>query len=81
MYNWNDVEVEQKIAQERYQSIVEGRRVARARQRAKTGDVTVSPSARLLGFFGDLLVSWGCALQERRGPDGTAAVCRSGAAG
>lgn len=27
MYNWNDIEVEQKIAQERYQVIVQGRQI------------------------------------------------------
>jgi len=76
MYNWNDVEVEQKIAQERYQSIIEGRRVARTQQRTTH---RLSAAGRLLGWLGDLLVVWGCALQKRRGSDSTTAVCHSAA--
>ena len=75
MYNWNDVEVARMIAQERYQRIVEGRRVDRVRQRATAKD-PVSPSFdRLLIWLGELLVGWGCALQNRRRSDFQAAVC------
>ena len=80
MYNWNDIRVEQEIAQERYQQVIEARRVARARRR-QTGDAGITSSARLLGWFGDLLVRWGCFLQKRRGPDYQAAVCHPGTAG
>lgn len=80
MYNWNDVRVEQEIAQERYQPIVEARRVVRV-QRADVADGRISWSNRLLGLLGDFLVRWGCALQKRRGPDVQSAVCHSGAAG
>ena len=75
MYNWNDVEVEQKIAQERYESIVEGRRVEQARSKETADFPTSSTSRRLLGWIGDLLVSWGCALQKQRDPDFQAAAC------
>ena len=63
MYNWNDIEVEQKIAQERYQSIIEGRRIARARRRATDGSPVASAGGRLSGWLGDLLIRWGCALR------------------
>lgn len=80
MYNWNDVRVEQEIAQERYQQIVKARRVGRVRQR-QTAAAEISTSGRLLGWLGDRMVRWGCALQKRRGPDFQSAVCHSGAAG
>ena len=75
MYNWNDVEVARMIAQERYQRLAEGRRVDRARKRARDNDRVVTSYGRLLGWLGEVLVSWGCALQNRRGSDLQAAAC------
>ena len=80
MYNWNDVKVEQEIAQERYRQIVEARRVARAR-RDDMSTGRISWPNQLLGWLGDFLVRWGCALQKRRGPDFQSAVCHSGIVG
>lgn len=80
MYNWNDVRVEQEIAEERYERIVEARHVARV-QREDMADGRISWPNRLLGLFGDFLVRWGCALQKRRGPDVQSAICRSATAG
>ncbi len=47
MINWNDIKVEQEIAQERYQQIIEARQVARALEKEQP-KVT----------FGDQLRNW-----------------------
>lgn len=36
MINWNDIKVEQEIAQERYEQIIQARQVARALKKEQT---------------------------------------------
>lgn len=38
MFNWNDIIVEQKIAQERYQEIVQAKQIARAEREQGDSD-------------------------------------------
>jgi len=37
MINWNDIRVEQEIAQERYQTIIQGRQLDQVRSERKKG--------------------------------------------
>ena len=60
MYNWNDLKVEQEIAQERYQIIIEGRTIkTTGKQQAST------VYDRFLHWLGHQLVTWGNHLQLR----------------
>ena len=56
--NWYDVEVEEKIAQERYQVIVEGHRIQ------KHIPAGPSISAQFLNWIGNSLVGLGQQLQR-----------------
>ncbi len=58
MINWNDIRVEQQIAQERYQAIIQTRR----QQVPATVKLTLYP--RLLNWFGQRLIAWGHKLQQ-----------------
>jgi len=53
MINWNDIRVEQQIAQERYQTVIE------SRQRPATTPLL----PKLRGWLGTQLIAWGHTLQ------------------
>lgn len=61
MYNFNDIQVEQEIAQERYQDIIRSRKIARALKQADRTD----PHQRILNWIGQQLVSIGRSLQTQ----------------
>ena len=56
MVNWNDVRVEQEIAQERYEVIVRGRQLTQARQQKTRHD----HYARFRDWLGTQLIGLGC---------------------
>lgn len=56
MFNWNDVHVEQEIAQERYEVIVRGRQLAQARQQKKRND----HYTRFRNWLGAQVIGLGC---------------------
>ncbi|HEX6385600.1 MAG TPA: hypothetical protein VF177_13095 [Anaerolineae bacterium] len=58
MMNWHDVEVEEKIAQERYRVIVEGRRVQ------KYAPAGPSIYEQFLNWIGNKMVRLGQRLQQ-----------------
>ncbi len=60
MINWNDIEIAQEIAQERYQIIVQARQM---KKRDPRNDIGFYVS--LLNWLGDQLVTWGRYLQLR----------------
>lgn len=65
MHSGNDIQVEIKIAQERYQSIIEGKQL----ERALTDVQPTSPmSHSVRNWLGDLFINWGQQLQKRVNP-------------
>ena len=68
MINWNDIRVEQEIAQERYQTIIQARQIDRI--------LSLRPEQRSEGLFyqqaldrlGDYLIRWGNNLRQRNDP-------------
>jgi hypothetical protein len=61
MFNWNDIRVEQEIAQERYQVIVQGRRLARTRSQENRRN----KYARFRNWLGDQVINWGCQVKAQ----------------
>jgi hypothetical protein len=61
MINWNDVEVEQEIAQERYEVIVRGRQPAQSGQQ----EIPTGRSVRFRDWLGDHIINWGCQVKAR----------------
>ena len=59
MIDWYDIQVEQEIAQERYDIILQGRRLARTQQ-LETEAVRY---VLVRNWLGELLVNWGCQLK------------------
>lgn len=74
MINWNDVNVAQEIAQERYQTIVQARQAARAKQ-ASAGYQDGTAYEKAFGWLGRLMVSWGCRLQTRDQAAAPSSIC------
>ena len=65
MHSWNDNQIEMKIAQERYQAIIEGKQL----QRALTDAQIIRPmSHSVRNWLGDLFINWGQQLQKRVNP-------------
>ena len=60
MINWNDIHVEQKIAQERYEVIVRGRQLDRSRQQTIKSDGKTGHYVRFRNWLGEQLMNWGC---------------------
>lgn len=58
MINWYEIQVEQEIAQERYQPLIQARQFKRRRQPATGPESTAFDRAR--NRLGDQLQSWGC---------------------
>ena len=64
-HNWSDSQVEMKIAQERYQSVIESKQI----ERALTGVQPIrSNSHSVRNWLGDLFINWGQQLQKRVNP-------------
>jgi isocitrate lyase len=64
MINWNDIQVEQQIAQERYQTIIEARQVKKALSAYKPGQLEKqSRCGHTLAWLGGQLISLGHSLQ------------------
>ncbi len=61
MINWYDIQVEQEIAQERYQPLIQERQFARPHQPPVSLPDTAYTQVR--NWLGDQLVSWGCRLK------------------
>ena len=59
MINWNDIHVEQKIAQERYEIIRRGRQLPRSRQQKDRA----AYYARFRDWLGDQVITWGCQIK------------------
>ena len=59
MIDWYDIHVEQEIAQERYEIIVQGRQLVQAQQIATEAGRYV----RVRNWLGEQLVNWGCQLK------------------
>jgi hypothetical protein len=57
--NWHDIQVEQEIAQERYEVIVQGRQLAQVQQPATEAGRYV----QVRNWLGERLVNWGCQLK------------------
>jgi hypothetical protein len=51
MINWNDIRVEQEIAQERYQTIIQGQQVDRASSAKEKGQAETSIFSWVFGWF------------------------------
>lgn len=66
MINWNDIHVEQKIAQERYQPLIQARQLERIL--AETTPQPPTRYQRLLAWLGRQFIQWGQRLQERATP-------------
>jgi hypothetical protein len=62
MMNWNDLRVEQEIAQERYQRLIRDKEIDRLIGQAQPGTTT---ARALLVRFGQQLERWGQRLQSR----------------
>ena len=60
MFNWYEIQVEQQIAQERYQVITRGRQPARSPQSIADSESKLRSSARMRNWVGDQLINWGC---------------------
>ena len=60
MFNWYEIQVEQQIAQERYQVITRGRQPARSPQSKVNSESKLRSSARMRNWVGDQLINWGC---------------------
>jgi hypothetical protein len=58
MINWYDIQVEQEIAQERYEPLIQARQFERRSQSATGPERTVIGQTR--NWLGDQLQSWGC---------------------
>ena len=56
MINWNYIQVEQEIAQDRYEVIIRGRQLGRFRQQENRAGHYV----RLRNWLGAQLIDWGC---------------------
>lgn len=65
MINWNDVRVEQELAQERYEVIVQGRELARLQKLKANSDSEASNYVRVRNWLGGQLVNWGCHLKAQ----------------
>ena len=72
MAGWSEIEVEQKIAQERYQVIVQGQQVASI-NRKRRGLIY----HRFLNYLGDKLVTWGYYLKQRYNISVEKPICES----
>jgi hypothetical protein len=59
MINWNDIQVEQKIAQERYEVIVQGRQLAHTRQQVDR----TAYYPRFRDWLGNQIIAWGCQIK------------------
>jgi len=59
MIDWYDIQVEQEIAQERYEIIVQGRRLARTQQL----ETEAGRYVLVRNWLGEQLVNWGCQLK------------------
>ena len=60
MMNWNDLRVEQEIAQERYQRLIRDREIDRL---IRQGQPKTPPALGLLTWLGQQLEWWGRKLQ------------------
>jgi len=61
MINWYDIQVEQEIAQERYQPLIQARQFKRRPQPATSPDSMALGRAR--NWLGDQLQNWGCQIK------------------
>jgi hypothetical protein len=59
MFNWNDIRVEQEIAQERYEIIVRGRQLAQVRRQKERND----HYARFRDWLGTQVIGLGCQIK------------------
>ena len=57
MFNWYEVKVEQQIAQERYEVIKQGHRLARSRPLKGRRE---GKQVRVRNWLGNQLINWGC---------------------
>lgn len=64
MFNWNDIRVEQEIAQERYRVIAQSYQ----RSRAKNGEDRKSISGLTRDWLGNQLISLGCTVKAECQP-------------
>jgi len=65
MINWNDIRVEQEIAQERYQQLIQARQVAQVRRENAGQEHRTPYSTRFRNRVGEMLVTLGCRVQRR----------------
>jgi hypothetical protein len=68
MINWNDIQVEQKIAQERYQAIIQARQIDRILSQRPEQRSGILFYQRALARLGDYFIRWGNYLQQRNDP-------------
>jgi len=60
MINWNDIQVEQEIAQERYRMILEERKQAQSQRGISTRNREAGAIARLRNWLGAGMINLGC---------------------
>lgn len=60
MINWNDIQVEQEIAQERYRMILEERKLAHSRRGFSTRNREGRAIERLRNWLGAGMINLGC---------------------
>ncbi len=60
MINWNDIRVEQEIAQERYQDLIRARQLARL---STTNESKPDRYIQIRDWLGNQVISLGCSLK------------------
>jgi hypothetical protein len=64
MFSWNDLQVEQKMAEERYRDMRRARQLDRLRRSILDDERRPALHSRARHWLGHRLVSWGCDLQD-----------------